>query len=217
MYSEDDYLMISGIQHFLFCRRQWALIHVEKQWADNVLTYEGQQLHTRADEPKLREKRHDLLTTHALKVHSPQLGLSGICDIVEFRQDPEGAKLFGRQKRYQPEAVEYKRGRAKWDLSDTYQLLAQTLCLEEMFSVSINQGWLYYFETNKRQKVVFTAEQREDLKKKVDEMHQYWAKGYTPKVKTGKWCQRCSLKDICLPELLKNRSVPDYFQRRLTE
>jgi CRISPR-associated exonuclease Cas4 len=86
-----------------------------------------------------------------------------------------------------------------------------------MFSVSINQGWLYYFETNKRQKVVFTAEQREDLKKKVDEMHQYWAKGYTPKVKTGKWCQRCSLKDICLPELLKNRSVPDYFQRRLTE
>ena len=84
MYAEDDFLMISGIQHFIFCKRQWALIHIEQQWSENILTVEGKQLHEKADQPHLREKRKDLLVVRALPVHSRELGISGICDVVEF-------------------------------------------------------------------------------------------------------------------------------------
>jgi CRISPR-associated exonuclease Cas4 len=219
MYDEDDWLMISGIQHFIFCRRQWALIHIENQWADNILTFEGQEKHKRADDPQLREKRKGLIVEHALRVHSPALGITGICDVVEFQQAPkdEGVHLNGHRGTYLPRVVEYKHGREKKDLSDVLQLALETMCLEEMLGTTITTGDLYYFATNKRISIPIDAELRTAAQKTLKEMHTYWAKKYTPVVKTGKWCNRCSLKDICLPVLEHRRSAQSYMAERLEE
>ncbi|WP_125705664.1 CRISPR-associated protein Cas4 [Lacticaseibacillus daqingensis] len=217
MYAEDDYLMISGIQHFLFCRRQWALIHIEHQWEENTLTYDGRAKHTRADTPSLREKRKDKLLVHAMRVHSSELGIYGVCDAVEFTESNDGMRLVGRSKRYRPEIIEYKHGHQKRDLSDTYQLLAETLCLEEMLGGRIDFGSLYYFETNQRVTIEFTEAMRQDLLDRLQEMRRLWKRQYTPKVKTGPWCKRCSLQEICLPALMKESSVAAYIEGRLDE
>lgn len=216
-YSETDFLMISGIQHFRFCQRQWSLIHVEQAWQDNLLTFDGQLLHTKADQPEIREKRKGKLLVRALPIHSRELGLTGICDVVEFIETPSGIKLFGSSKHYQPRPIEYKHGYKKYDLSDSLQLLAEAVCLEEMLGCHIESGAIFYQQTRHREIVSFTVDLRHQLKKTVRKMHQYWTKRFTPKVKTGAWCRSCSLKDFCLPELLSKQSVKQYLQRRLDE
>lgn len=216
-YSETDFLMISGIQHFRFCQRQWSLIHVEQAWQDNLLTFDGQLLHTKADQPEIREKRKGKLLVRALPIHSRELGLTGICDVVEFIETPSGIKLFGSSKHYQPRPIEYKHGHKKYDLSDSLQLLAEAVCLEEMLGCHIESGAIFYQQTRHREIVSFTVDLRHQLKKTVRKMHQYWTKRFTPKVKTGAWCRSCSLKDFCLPELLSKQSVKQYLQRRLDE
>jgi len=94
-YSEDDFLQLSGLQHFAFCRRQWALICLEQQWAENVRTAEGELLHERAHDEGFSEKRGDILTVRGLRIQSPGLGVSGSCDVVEFTADPGGVPLRG--------------------------------------------------------------------------------------------------------------------------
>lgn len=209
--------MISGIQHFRFCQRQWALIHIEQAWQDNLLTFDGQILHTKADQPEIREKRNDKLMVRSLPVHSRELGLTGICDVVEFTEATAGVSIFGSHKKYLPQPIEYKHGHKKYDLSDTLQLLAQAVCLEEMLGCQITSGGVFYQKTRRREVIEFTAELREQLKKTTRLMHQYWTKRYTPKVKTGAWCKSCSLADICLPELLSKQTVQSYLRRRLDE
>ena len=119
MYTPDDCLMISGLQHFRFCRRQWAIIHIEQQWAENVRTVEGNFLHERAHNEQLRESRGDLLTVRGLRVQSLTLGLTGQCDVVEFRRDDaHGVPLAGKHGLWLPYPVEYKRGAPKQDSCD---------------------------------------------------------------------------------------------------
>jgi len=200
-YTQDDLLPLSGIQHFLFCRRQWALIHVEQQWKENALTAEGRILHKRADDPFFSETRNGVITARSVPVASYRLGLSGICDVVEFTASPAGVKLPNREGWYLPKPIEYKRGKEKHDHSDETQLCAQALCLEEMLSTSIPRGYLYYGETRHRAEVEFTDELRTLVQDMSAEMHNYFRRGYTPKVKTHKGCRSCSLADICLPVL----------------
>jgi CRISPR-associated exonuclease Cas4 len=189
-YNEEDYLMLSGIQHFLFCKRQWALIHIEQQWAENVRTIEGEHLHKRADQPMIREKRGTKLIVRALPVHSNELGISGICDVVEFIQDSNGVPLVNEEGLYLPYPVEYKRGKPKTDESDILQLTAQAMCLETMLVCEIHMGYLYYNEIKHRVEVPITTYYRDQVKKSFEEMHQYFQKNHTPKVKTGPHCQR---------------------------
>ena len=200
-YTVDELLPLSGIQHFLFCRRQWALIHVERQWQENALTAEGRIMHKRADDPFFTETRNGVITARAVPVASYRLGLVGVCDVVEFTESSEGVNLPGRAGRYVPAPVEYKRGKEKRDHSDEAQLCAQAICLEEMLAVTIPQGFLYYGETRHRVAVDLTAELRTLVRDVVDEMHSYFSRGYTPRVKPSKACRSCSLADICLPEL----------------
>lgn len=209
--------MISGIQHFVFCRRQWALIHIEQQWADNVLTIEGQELHKKADQPLIREKRGDKLIVRAMPVQSYELGITGICDVVEFLKDPNGVSIQQSEGTYRPSPVEYKRGKPKSDNSDILQLLAQAVCLEEMLVCEINEGYIYYNEVKHREKIIFTETHRQQLKNMVEEMHQYFSRRYTPKVKTGKFCLKCSLQNTCLPTLMNKRSVKSYIEGALKE
>lgn len=214
-YTQDDLLPLSGIQHFLFCRRQWALIHIEQQWKENALTAEGRIMHKKVDDPFSTETRNGIITARSVPVASYRLGLSGICDVVEFSPSPpsplpegeggrktgEGVTLPNRKGLYLPAPIEYKRGKEKHDHSDETQLCAQAMCLEEMLSTNIPRGYLYYGETRHRVEIEFTDELRLLVRDMSAEMHNYFSRGYTPKVKTSKACRSCSLADICLPVL----------------
>ena len=217
VYKEEDYLLLSGIQHFNFCRRQWALIHIEQQWEENVRTVEGNHLHKRVNQPMIREKRGNKLVVRALPIHSQELGITGICDVVEFIQDPIGVSLAGEEGFYLPFPVEYKRGKPKKDDSDISQLTAQVMCLEEMLVCDIEKGYIFYDAIKHRVEVPITLDSREKVKKSLVEMHQMFQRNYTPKVKTGPHCQSCSLQHICLPEIMNKKSVLTYIEGRLRE
>lgn len=200
-YRPEDLLPLSGIQHFLFCRRQWALIHVERQWQENALTVEGKILHDRVDDPFFTEKRKGVIVARSVPVASTTLGLFGVCDVVEFTESAGGVRLPGHAGTFLAAPVEYKRGKQKQEPSDEAQLCAQALCLEEMLTVSIPTGYLYYGQTRRRVAVDLNAALREQVRKAAQEMHAYMQRGYTPKVKPFKGCRSCSLADVCLPNL----------------
>jgi len=200
-YPPDAWLPLSGIQHFIFCRRQWALIHIERQWQESALTAEGRILHSRVDDPFFTETRKNVIVTRALPVSSPSLGLTGICDVVEFTASPDGVQLPKREGRFLPAPVEYKRGKVKTDGSDEVQLCAQAICLEEMLAVPIPMGFLYYAQTRRRVEVELGAALRERVRSAAKEMHAYFERGYTPKVKPFKGCKSCSLADVCMPHV----------------
>ena len=212
-YEEDDFLQLSGVQHYFFCRRQWALIHIEGLWAENEKTVDGQFFHKRAHDSAAREKRGDLLIVRGMYIHSRELGLSGQCDIVEFHKNPEGISLNGEEGLWLPFPIEYKRGKEKPGDSDLAQLCAQAMCLEEMYCCQIPRGGIYYGERRHRLDVELTVSLRLAVKKAVPEMHSLMKKGYTPKVKTKKSCNSCSLQELCLPTLMNHESVDAYLKR----
>ena len=213
----DNYLLMSGIQHFCFCRRQWALIHLEQQWAENLRTVEGQLLHERCHDDSFREKRGDLLTVRGMRVISHRLRLAGACDVVEFRADPNGVPLQGQEGRWLPMPVEYKHGTPKENDADRLQLCAQAMALEEMLVCEIPRGALFYAETHRRELVELTPELRQKTLNMAAEMNDYFARGYTPKVKPGKHCNACSLKELCLPALYHRVDAQEYVRTHLEE
>ena len=216
-YNEDDYLMISGIQHFRFCRRQWALIHIEQQWSDNVHTVIGELMHKRVHDPYLTEKRKDIIIARGLPVSSRVMGVSGECDVVEFHRCDDGIRLHGHRGLFSVYPIEYKKGRSKLTEEDKLQLAAQAMCLEEMFSTEVPEGAIFYGESRRREIVDITSDLRTEVEKMFEEMHQYYNRHYTPKVKYSKSCNACSLKDICLPKLGKAISVKRYLDQMLEE
>lgn len=170
MYAEEEYLQLSGLQHFAFCRRQWALIHIEQQWRENLWTAEGDLFHRRAHAEQLREKRGGTLVLRGLSVASSALGLSGKCDVVEFRADPKGISLHGEEGLWVPYPVEYKRGSPKPHQADELQLCAQALCLEEMLCCTIAEGALFYGEIRRRVTVPFLPALRKQVYSMAEEM-----------------------------------------------
>ncbi len=217
MYQEEDYLMISGLEHFAFCRRQWALIHIEQQWVENSRTVDGAILHEKAHNPDLKEKRGELMLIRGAKVFSANLGISGECDVLEFHKSEKGISLHGYEGLWQPYPVEYKRGEPTTSDRNIVQLCAQAMCLEEMLCCEISEGALFYGETRRREIVKFTEELRQKVKDYLREMRDYYQKGYTPKVKMTKACNACSLREICVPKLTKKKYVKTYLQRKLEE
>ena len=215
--QDDELLQLSGLQHFSFCRRQWALIHVENQWNENLRTVEGNLFHSRAHDEKQRERRDGVLILRGLPIVSHTLGLSGQCDVVEFHASPDGIPLHGEEGLWIPFPVEYKRGAPKENPADQLQLCAQALCLEEMLCCSIPEGALFYGETRRRTKVFFTEELRETVRLIAAEMHQMLPRGHTPKVKPTKSCNACSLKELCLPVLMRKKDVAEYLKAAMEE
>lgn len=216
-YNQEEYLQLSGLQHFAFCRRQWALIHIEQQWQDNLRTVEGDLMHRRAHDEAIREKRGTILILRGLSVSSPTLGISGKCDVVEFHQDPDGISLHQEEGLWLPYPVEYKRGSPKEHQADELQLCAQAICLEEMLCCKIPEGALFYGETRRRVVVPFTLPLRQQVYTMTEEMHQLYCRGYTPKVKPSKGCYACSLKDLCLPALMKSKKLDSYLQKAMED
>lgn len=213
MYAEDDYLMLSGIQHFAFCRRQWAMIHIEQQWAENYRTTAGELMHKKAHDESAFEKRGNVLTVRGLRISSHELGVSGQCDVVEFQQAENGVTLYGYDGNWNPVPVEYKHGKPKENNADELQLCAQAICLEEMFQTVIPAGYLFYGENRRRSHVDFTEDLREEVKKMTKEMHELFQRGHTPNVKPTKQCKACSLENLCVPKLQKTMKVREYIQQ----
>ena len=195
-YSEDEYLMLSGIQHFCFCRRQWALIHLEQQWAENVRTVDGEIFHKNAHDKERHETRGNQIIVRGMPVSSATLGISGECDVVEFHRSETGVSIHGKVGTYDIIPIEYKRGEAKKEDCDRLQLAAQAMCLEEMFSTTVSEGAIFYGETRRREVVAITEELKNEVCQIFEEMHQYYDRRYTPKVKYSKACASCSLKEI---------------------
>lgn len=217
-YQEEDYLSLSGIQHFEFCKRQWALIHIEQQWEENLRTVEGNIFHKKAHDGNLTEKRNDIIITRGMRIFSKTLGISGICDVVEFHLDNKnGVPIFGREGKYVAYPVEYKKGEPKVDDVDILQIVAQAMCLEEMLCCEISIGYLFYGKIRRRIEVEITDILREKVISDFKEMHQYYERRYTPKVKRSKSCNACSLKEVCLPVLCKNISAKSYISKKINE
>ena len=212
VYEESDFLQLSGLQHFKFCRRRWALIHIEQQWAENFRTMDGALMHQNAHNSEFRESRGDLFITRGVSVFSSTLGVSGQCDVLEYHRGTTGIPLRGKEGLWQPYPVEYKRGNPREDTGDTLQLCGQAMCLEEMLCCDIPEGALFYGEIRRRVVVPFTEELRAQVRELLAQMHDLYHRGYTPKVKPSKSCNACSLKELCLPKLMKNRSVAAYLK-----
>ena len=180
IYGEEDFLQLSGLQHFKFCRRQWALIHIENQWAENFRTTDGAILHENAHNGDFTESRGNLIITRDMRIFSRTLGVSGACDVLEFHRGENGIPLKGKKGLWQPYPVEYKRGRPKETSMDALQLCGQAMCLEEMLCCEIPKGALYYGEPRRRTEVVFRTELRQEVRSLTSLMHDLYIRGYTP-------------------------------------
>lgn len=231
MYTEDELLPLSALQHLAFCERQWALIHLEGAWAENQLTAEGRVMHDRAHEPGI-ESRGDVRISRGLRLRSLRLGLSGIADVVEFhrcgRRDrapvtaerplPDGVRLPDVPGLWTPFPVEYKRGRPKSGPIDEIQLCAQALCLEEMLGAAIPIAALFYGKPMRRFDVVLTTSLREETERLAARVHELMRLGVTPPAIYEKKCDNCSLFFLCMPKRFSKRpAVQDYIAATLDE
>ena len=200
MYSDDDLLPLSGLQHLAFCERQWALIHVEGLWEESSDTLRGRFFHERVDtagyscRAGVRAERNVRLVSH-------RLGIYGVADIVEYHPEGDAPVM----------PVEYKVGKPKVEDWDRLQVCAQALCLEEMEGTRIDAGALFYGETRRREDVEITRELRERVADLAQRMHELFAQGLTPMGENSGKCKRCSLQNECLPRII-GRRVDKYWK-----
>jgi len=200
MFSDEDFIMISSLQHFLFCPRQCGIIHVDVFWRENELTVSGKLLHARVDTPGTRH-RADCKVEYSVPLRSLRLGLSGMADIVEFHKNSRHS--------FDPVPVEYKHGKPKEDHSDEVQLCAQALCLEEMMHCSIPSGILFYGKENHRHDIPFSPELRSLTELTIQSVHRLVQSGKTPPpLYRPHVCESCSVFDYCRPK--DNLSIENY-------
>lgn len=209
MADEDDLIPLSALQHYLYCPRQCALIHVERLWAESRHTAEGRLMHDRADVPGM-EVRHGVRTATSMPLAAPELGIAGVADIVEFRSIDAGVI---------PCPVEYKRGRPKAHQADEVQLCAQALCLEAMLGVAVVEGALFYGKTRRRKMVIFDEALRALTLETIRAVRQMLDNRLTPQAAyEAKRCDACSLLDLCRPhELGRRTSVHEWLLQQTEE
>ncbi|HEY9166457.1 MAG TPA: CRISPR-associated protein Cas4 [Candidatus Kryptonia bacterium] len=203
MYTEDDFFQISALQHYVYCPRQCALIHVEDVWQENVFTVRGDILHEKVDTDTY-ESRGTLKTVRGLKIHSFRLGISGRCDVVEFRRASDGAD--------EPMPVEFKSGEPKDDISDKVQLCAQALCLEEMLNSSVKRGSFFYAKIRRRVQVEIDEHLRKQTEEVIANVRELIANKRTPAADFSAKCRNCSLEAVCMPKARNNRKLKRYME-----
>lgn len=209
MYSEDDYLMLSALQHCAFCLRQCALIHLEDAWTENLFTAEGLAMHEKAHKEKFESKK-GVKIEQGMLLESKKYGLKGKADMVEFHAGKDGESV--------PFPVEYKRGKEKPDNRDKVQLCAQALCLEEITGKAVEKGALFYGKTRRRCDVAFDQALREETIALIAKLREMLRSGITPRAVYSKKCDTCSLNDLCLPKsLARGGSVKDYISKTVKE
>jgi len=208
MFQEEDLIPISALQHFIFCPRQCALIHIEQLWNENLFTAQGRIMHEKVHS-QTSESRRTIRVEYGMPLRSLRLGLIGKADVVEFHLE---------KGQWLPYPVEYKRGKTKPDNRDSIQLCAQALCLEEMRDVKIPQGALYYGKERHRVCVEFDEALRCQTAEAAGSVRVLIESGKTPLPVYESKCDSCSLLDLCLPKVVQ-RHIPvgDYLIRALQE
>lgn len=218
MFSDDELLSVSALQHLEFCPRRCALIHVEGLWQENAQTAEGRVLHQRVHQES-SENVAGVRVARQLRLSSRELGLFGVADVVEFHPLPDsavaGVELPGSSGRWQAFPIEYKRGRRRPEMSYLVQLCAQALCLEEMLAATVPAGALYHGKSRRRQAVTFDGALRRRTRQRAAELHTLLAAGRVPPPVPGPKCRFCSLAQVCVPKLPPGRSAREYLARRL--
>ena len=206
MYSEADFVMLSALQHYVFCPRQCALIHLEQIWSENFYTAEGREMHDRVDGGE-NSYREGVKITRSLALKSVALGISGVADVVEWHR---------RRDRYEPFPVEYKRGKPKKHDADRIQLCAQAICLEEMLEIHISEGALFYGQTMHRLDVAFDDVLRSNTRQAAEGVHELFRSGATPKASYGSKCKQCSLLEQCMPEVIDRSGAAERYLQKLS-
>lgn len=215
-YTDEQMLMLSGIQHFRFCPRQWALIHIEQQWDENRLTIEGEILHKHVDDPSYRIKNGEEIYLRAVNVASYTLGLYGVADLIELHLAKTNENTITHPKypgHWLPYPIEYKHGKPKANLADEVQLAAQAMCLEELYNIKLSAGAIFYATTRHRLEVEFTQELRQLVVDCASEMHRIYDTKELPPPDYEPHCKKCSLVDICMPQT--RLDVNSYLQKNL--
>jgi len=216
MFSDEDLLLISGLNHLIFCERRWALVYMEMEWDENVWTVEGKQLHESVHEQG-SNVRSGVRMVRGLRLRSLMLGLYGVADLVEFHPHDNGAALPGFFGRWLPYPVEYKRGRKRYDSADEVQLCAQALCLEEMLNVVVPKGAIYYGQPRRRSEIDLTADLREEVARLCFRARELYGSRLIPPPRAGRHCSNCSLENICMPNLATKDKSAKYVTSILKE
>ena len=204
-YEIDDLIFLSALNHYLYCPRRCALIHIEQLWSENLFTAEGRIMHDKADSNKF-ESRGNVRIDYSVPLRSLRLGLVGKADVVEFHKHGD---------MWIPFPVEYKRGKPKMDDCDKVQLCAQAICLEEMLNIEIREGALFYGQTRRREDVVFDKTLRMETEDTAKKVHELIESGITPRAEYSKKCKLCSLLNICLPKA--NSKASSYLAKAMEE
>lgn len=201
-YTEDDFIMISALQHYVYCPRQCGLIHVDDGWRENLFTTRGNILHEKVDTDTY-ETRGTLKTVRGLRIHSFSLGISGRCDVVEFRESKNGKEVM---------PVEFKSGEPKNDISDKVQLCAQAFCLEEMLDTKITRGAFFYGKIRRRDVVEIDSELRLQTENIIASVREIVSNKIVPKAEYNAKCKNCSLQDICQPKAMNKKKLNNYIK-----
>ena len=209
MFTEDDFIQLSALQHYVFCPRQCALIHVEDVWNENLYTVRGNILHEKVDTDTY-ETRGTLKTVRGLRIHSTRLGIVGRADVVEFRKSSDGSET--------PEAipVEFKSGKPKDDLSDKVQLCAQALCLEEMLNTTVKRGVFFYGRIRRRVQVELDESLRAQTEAIIASVHELVSRKLVPQARYMSKCKHCSIFDVCQPKAMNERKLEQYMNTLYT-
>ena len=202
MYTEDDFIMISALQHYVYCPRQCGLIHVEDAWNENLYTVRGNILHEKVDTDTY-ETRGTLKTVRGLRIHSVEYGIVGRCDVVEFRESKTGDEIL---------PVEFKSGEPKEDISDKVQLCAQAFCLEEMLSTKVNRGAFFYGRIRRRDVIEIDNELRSQTKSIIGSVREIVSKKIVPTADYSAKCRNCSLENICQPKAMNKKKLNSYIK-----
>lgn len=200
MHTEDDFIKISALQHYVYCPRQCGLIHVDDVWQENVFTVRGNILHEKVDTDTY-ETRGNTKTVRGLRIHSYKFGITGRCDVVEFKETEKGKVVL---------PVEFKSGEPKEDLSDKVQLCAQVICLEEMLNTKISQGAFFYGKIRRRNVVEIDNELRSQTENIIASVREIVSTKKIPTAEYAAKCRNCSIESICQPKAMNKKKLQNY-------
>ena len=206
MFDEEttQVVHVSALNQYAYCSRRCALIYVEQTFEDNVYTMRGRDLHERTDDPGASECENGVRVERGLPIWNRCLAIVGKTDVVEFH---DGI----------PYPVEYKSGPRKQYGNDELQLCAQAMCLEEMTGQAVPRGAIYHHKSRRRREVIFTPDLRKEVEEAVTAIRALLADKRLPPPVNDQRCEKCSLKEACMPQVIEERSREKRFLAHLFE
>lgn len=207
MKNSDGVVNIRELQHYFYCPHRWGLIHIGSDWSENFFVSKAQIIHDSADSGKASSLRGKYIE-RSVQVYNDEWGLFGVLDCLQLTPDDKGCFIGKYNKRFSLTIVEYKPSqtpRTQAAVADKMQLLAQKICVDNMFGVQ-SSACIYYADTRRRVGVVFEQSDYDHLKQALDEIRRCYAQAVIPPLNDTIYCGGCSMKDICLPKAVKGNA-----------